>query len=372
MAPTYNDSLLQQSGWVIQLVTYLTHVMFYLRFVFIYLFSTFLELMGVGAHTQFWFFLGGIIITAAILHFFVDTEQPEKLNKIFNFINDENLKVDLTPQESWKLIFYSLIEYIFYTSMLFGLARQILLYMVSQQSQAIALMALYQQVILVGAAYFAIFFTWVHYQHTLKNYMHQKAVFQRLTLENNTHSIQCNPISLSWQLILFVMCLSISAIALFGFQYYLSAGQVLFPPYMISWLVAAGVLALSLSFTFLYQDPLCRSLLWCGFITMSATLGMFFLGKIVYMALLGHLASGFYHSIAIASYMGVSVACGILYGQIMLEFTTREIYIAKIYDGASDAVKSLNKTENAACDQLRLQNYFTNCTESADTRFITP
>ena len=56
MARSSSDSLLQQGGWFIQSVTYLNYVMFYLRFVFIYLLSAFLELMGIGAHTQFWFF----------------------------------------------------------------------------------------------------------------------------------------------------------------------------------------------------------------------------------------------------------------------------------------------------------------------------
>ena len=110
-------------------------------------------------------------------------------------------------------------------------------------------------------------------------YTRQKAIFSRLCLKEQVEPGP-EPISRMRQIMLCLMCLSISTCAHFTFQYYLSAGQVLFPPYMISWMVFAGVLSLSITLTFLYQDPLCRSLLWCGFISMSATLGMVFLAKL--------------------------------------------------------------------------------------------
>ena len=361
MPHSENDHLLQHSGWGIQFITYLTHVTFYLRFVFIYLLSAFLELMGIGAHTQFWFFLGGMVITAAILYFFVDTDRTVKLEKTFSKLNQAKDDIVLTLQEKLKLNFYVAIEYIFYMSMLFGLARQILLYVVSQQSQAITLMAFYQPVILIAAAYLAIWLTWIHYQATVRTYTFQKAIFNKLRLNEQSEQMS-SPISRMRQFMLCLMCLSMSVVALFSFQYYLSAGQVLFPPYMISWMVFAGVLSVSVTFTFLYQNPLCRSLLWCGFIAMSATLGMVFLGKIVYMALLGHLASGFYHSVATACYMGVSVACGVLYSQVMYELSSREMSIAKIYDGSilsKDLSSSIREEES-------LVMIFPNCTVVSD------
>ena len=109
---------------------------------------------------------------------------------MFTVLFNEHHAISLTQQEKLKLGFYLLIEYIFYMSMLFGLARQILLYVASQQSQAISLMAMYQPIILIGAAYIAIWLTWVHYQDTLMKYTRQKAIFSRLCLKEQVEAVQ--------------------------------------------------------------------------------------------------------------------------------------------------------------------------------------
>ena len=80
----------------------------------------------------------------------VDTEQPEKLRQMFTVLFNEHHAISLTQQEKLKLGFYLLIEYIFYMSMLFGLARQYLLCVASSKAKQLVLWLCISQLYSLG------------------------------------------------------------------------------------------------------------------------------------------------------------------------------------------------------------------------------
>ena len=62
----------------------------------------------------------------------------------------------------------------------------------------------------------------------------------------------------------------------------------------------------------------------------SGTLGFIFFGKIVLMAVFGHLVSDFYYCSGVGVFIGIAVAVGVLYSQIIQHFSVSEYRVSLI------------------------------------------
>ena len=94
--------------------------------------------------------------------------------------------------------------------------------------------------------------------------------------------------------------------------------------------------------------------IWIGFMSLSATMGVIFLGKVVFMAVLGNVVSDFYYARGVGIFIGCAIGAGIIYGQILQHFSNCNYKISAIEDAIEakkiqdiDTIKIINPRSDA-------------------------
>jgi hypothetical protein len=317
-------------------VTYMNHVFFYTRFVFIYVLSALLEIMGLSALASAGVTVFMIVLTIIIVGFVAYYEHYDYSEELESLLTMDSLvytmKSDQKATPNHLLYLYIGVEYLFDISWMFGASRQIILSYYTQ-SHAIAFLASYQALIFLGAAYLAAWLAYIRYSDFSVRAKRQNHIFYLL----NMHLLKAvvkrqdaEPFQHRW--LYSIVALGISFALFVGFQYFLSGGFDITQCYSISYYLLSFLSTISLSYVFLGHKKNYWNCIWVGFMTISASLGLIFFGKVVFMALLGHIVSDFYYSRGVGIFFGCAIAVGFLYGQILEHFAMNQIKVTKIYD----------------------------------------
>jgi hypothetical protein len=348
------------SSWS-KFITYMNYVFFYIRFVFIYLLSALLEIMGISSFSPAVLLVFGIGLTVVIIYFIVGNENDDKSEYLLSRLNlDDDLKInsDNEATSSLSLKFYLATEYLFDISWMFGFSRQFILTYYTQ-SHAIAFLSSYQLLIFLGAAWLSILLLSIKYNELSGRITRQNKIFaiiDRAKLDDNIFC-QDKP-EFNNRLLLSLKYIAISLLLFVGFQFYLSGSFSIVNPYSISLCLLTGLTTTSLSYVFLGHKSGYWSAVWVGFMTLSATMGVIFLGKVAFMAVLGNVVSDFYYARGVGIFIGCAIGVGIIYGQILQHFSNCNYKISAIEDAIEankikdiDTIKKTIPREHTDKDQ---------------------
>ena len=340
-------------GSTSKFITYLSYVFFYIRFILIYLLSALLELMGVASFSPAVLLVFGISLTVVILYFFVGNENYDKSESLLNKLQpkqDKHLECDKNKEAttSLSLKFYLATEYLFDISWMFGFSRQFILSYYTQ-SHAIAFLSSYQLLIFLGVAWCAMFLLYVKYNEISGKITRQNKIFANININSIDENIFCRDKPTFNNLLLWsVMVIAFSFLAFASIQYYLSGSLSLVNPYSISICLFTFLITTLLSLVFLGHKSGYWNAIWIGFMSLSATMGVIFLGKVVFMAVLGNVVSDFYYARGVGIFIGCAIGAGIIYGQILQHFSNCNYKISAIYkvtevkDFDIDTIKIIN------------------------------
>lgn len=334
-----------------KLLTYFNYVLFYLRFVLIYVLSALLELIGVGTYATIAISCFAVVLTFLIVFYIVGDEKHDKSEELLAKLDVEKsiVKEAKCPKNAsfLAIIFYLVTEYFFDISCFFGLSRQFILTYYSQ-SHAIAFLSLYQPIIFIAVAWIVIWLANIKYNDVASKIARQDLIFERLNFNNIKGIVEDKPKKKSI-LLSGIIALSISFSAFIGVQYYLSGSINIVNPYGLSVFVFMVLSASLLSYVFWGKEKAYWDTIWSGFMAVSGILGFIFFGKIVLMAVFGQLVSNFYSCSGVGIFIGIAVGVGILYSQIIQDFSVREYRVAtinKYIDSGKLDIKNIKKEIN--------------------------
>lgn len=314
-------------------ITYLNHVFFYTRFIFIYIFSALLEIMGLSALASTVLTVCMVALTVVIVSFIVQREKDDYSKALYEKLKPEYiLKSDEKTTPAYMLYLYLGVEYLFDISWMFGFSRQLILTCCAR-SHAIALLASYQAFILIGAAYLATWLAYIKYTSQATRVAYHNQIFFRLNIDDLSDVIKSQDTEpFQYRYLYSCIALGISFLLFAAFQYFLAGSFVITQCYSISYYLLSFLCAFSLSYVFLGHKENYWHCLWVGFISISATLGLIFFGKIVFMALLGHTVSDFYYSKGVGIFFGCAIAIGFIYSHILEHFSVNNRNVNRIYE----------------------------------------
>ena len=315
------------------ILTYLNYVLFYLRFVLIYVLSALLELIGVGTYATIAITAFAVVLTFLIVFYIVGDEKHDKSEDLLIKlgVDQDEIKNAKSPKDAnfLSILFYLATEYCFDISCFFGLSRQFILTYYSQ-SHAIYILSIYQPVIFLSVAWIVIWLANVKYNDIAAKVARQNIIFKKLNIDAlKNHQFnekkERNGILLSS-----IIVIIISFSGFIGVQYYLSGSISITNPYSLSIFVSVLLAISLLSYVFWGKEKPYWDTLWSSFMAISGTLGFIFFGKIVLMAVFGHLVSDFYYCSGVGIFIGIAVAVGVLYSQIIQHFSVSEYRVSMI------------------------------------------
>jgi|GEM_PF-5609727 len=337
-------------------ITYMNHVFFYTRFVFIYVLSALLEIMGLSALASAGVTAFMVVLTIVIVSFVVYYESYDYSEALTLLLRKDEepapvMESDQKATPSYIIYFYLGVEYLFDISWMFGFSRQFILSYYTQ-SHAIAFLASYQTLIFIGAAYLAAWLAYIKYTDVSACANRQNFIFYLLNMHQLKDMVKrqdAQPFQHRW--LHSIIALGISFALFVGFQYFLAGSFDITQCYNISYYLLSFLSTISLSYVFLGHKKNYWNCIWVGFMSISAALGLIFFGKVVFMALLGHIVSDFYYSKGVGIFFGCAIAVGFLYGQILEHFAMNQIKITKIYEHVT--TDCLDESDNLNTAQVK-------------------
>ena len=321
-------------------ITYMNHVFFYTRFVFIYVFSALLEIMGLSAAASAVLTAFVIALTIIIVACVVSYESYDYSETLYSHLSQNNSpKAKLNPDQrvtpSALIYFFIAVEYVFDISWMFGFSRQFILSYYTQ-SHAIAFLASYQTLIFIMAAYLAAWLVYIRYNDYSARAQRQNFIFYSLNMHRLQEVVKRQDTEpFQYKALYSFIALALSFSLFVGFQYFLSGSLDITQCYSISYYLLAFLSTISLSYVFLGHKKHYWNCIWVGFMSVSASLGLILFGKMFFMAVLGHIVSDFYYSRGVGIFFGCAIAVGFIYGQILEHFAMNQIRVTKIYEHVS-------------------------------------
>ena len=274
-----------------------------------------------------------MVLTFLIVFYIVGDEKHDKSEDLLIKlgVDQDEIKNAKSPKDAnfLSILFYLATEYCFDISCFFGLSRQFILTYYSQ-SHAIYILSIYQPVIFLSVAWIVIWLANVKYNDIAAKVARQNIIFKKLNMDAlKNHQFnekkERNGILLSS-----IIVIIISFSGFIGVQYYLSGSISITNPYSLSIFVSVLLAISLLSYVFWGKEKPYWDTLWSSFMAISGTLGFIFFGKIVLMAVFGHLVSDFYYCSGVGIFIGIAVAVGVLYSQIIQHFSVSEYRVSMI------------------------------------------